>query len=72
MRQSLQPGTHNVLDEPLVKSNKIMLNALHVKMGLMKNFIKAMDNTGETLLYSCKIFPRLSAAKIKKGTFVGP
>ena len=38
----------------------------------MKNFVKAMNKTGEAFLYLCKKFPRLSAAKIKKGVFVGP
>ena len=71
VRQSLQPGTHNVLYEPLVESSKIILPALHVKLGLMKNFEKAMDKTGEAFLYLCKNFPHLTAAKIKEGGFVG-
>ena len=71
MRQSFQPGTHYVLCEPLIESNKILLIALHVKLGLMKNFVKTMDKTGEACLYLCKKFPRLSAAKIKERIFVG-
>jgi hypothetical protein len=72
VRQSLKPGTHNVLYEPLVESSKIILPALHVKLGLMKNFVKAMDKTGEAFLYLSTKFPRLSEAKIKEGVFVGP
>lgn len=38
----------------------------------MKNFVKAMDKTGEAFLYLSTKFPRLSEAKIKEGVFVGP
>ena len=49
-----------------------MLPVLYVKLGLMKNFIKAEDKTGEAFLYLYKKFPRLSVAKIKEGISVGP
>ena len=68
-RQSLQPGTENVNHEPLVESSKV---TLPVKLGLMKNFVKAMDKTGEAFLYLRKKFPRLSEAKVKEGVFIGP
>lgn len=72
MRQSLEPGKDNVINKTLVESSKVILPALHVKLGLMKNFVKAMDKTGEAFLYLRKKFPRLSEAKIKEGIFVGP
>jgi hypothetical protein len=45
-RQSLEPGTKNVQHLPLVESSNILLLLLHIKLGLMKNFVKAMDQTG--------------------------
>jgi hypothetical protein len=42
-RQSLEPGRNNVQHLPLVESSNILLPPLHIKLGLMKNFVKAMD-----------------------------
>ena len=47
---------------------KIMLPPLHIKLGLMKNFVKAMP----AFNYLAEKFPRLSEAKIKEGIFAGP
>ena len=38
----------------------------------MKNFVKAMDRTGDGFKYLQAKFPRISEAKIKEGIFVGP
>jgi len=50
----------------------ILLPPLHIKFGLMKNFVKAMDRTGSAFKYLAEKFPRLSEAKIKEEFFVGP
>jgi len=44
-RTSLTPGQKNVVS-PLVLPEKIYLPPLHIKLGLMKNFVKGMDKTG--------------------------
>jgi len=46
---------------------KILLPPLYIKVGLMKNFVKAMDRTGSAFKYLAEKFPRLSEAKIKRG-----
>ena len=51
--------------------HKTLLPPLHIKLGLMKNFIKAMDRTGSTFKYLAEKFPLLSEAKIKERVFVG-
>jgi hypothetical protein len=33
----------NVENQPLVEPNKILLSSMHLKLGLMANFVKAMD-----------------------------
>jgi hypothetical protein len=38
----------------------------------MKNFVKAMDQNGMEFLYLKSKFPKVSDAKIKEGSFVGP
>jgi len=62
----------NVLHEALVPSGKVILPSLHIKMGIFKNFVKALDSEGEPMKTLKNIFPRLSAAKIKEDVFVWP
>jgi len=60
-----------VAHEPLVDPAKIFLPPLHIKLGLMKNFVKAMDKEGEGFRYLREMFPRITEAKTLEGIFVG-
>lgn len=71
-RKSLDPGTKSVQHSPLVDPKKVLLPPLHIKLGLVKNFVKAMNRDGEAFKYLKEKFPRLSEAKIKEGVFIGP
>ena len=71
-REDFTPGKHNVKFKPLVDPQKIYLPPLHIKLGLMKNFVKGMDTTGEGFKYLRRMFPGLSDAKLKEGIFIGP
>lgn len=62
----------NILEEPLVDPKKILLSPLHIKLGLMKQFIKALDKEGECFQYLKEQVSKLSDAKIKKDIFDGP
>jgi hypothetical protein len=42
-RQSLEPGIKNIQHLPLVETSNILLPPLHIKLGVMKNFVKALD-----------------------------
>lgn len=42
-RKSLTPGLKNVSQKPLVPSEKNFLPPLHIKLGLMENFVKVMN-----------------------------
>jgi hypothetical protein len=44
---------------------------LHIKLGLMKNFVKGMDKTGRGFQCVRNKFPNVSDAKIKEGIFIG-
>ncbi|GBO34263.1 hypothetical protein AVEN_258121-1 [Araneus ventricosus] len=68
----LIPGVKNEENEPLVASEKILLPPLYIKLGLMKNNVKAMDCGGSGFQYLRLKFPKVSEAKIKEGIFVGP
>ena len=70
-RTSLTPGEKNVVSPPLVLSEKIYLPALHIKLGLMKNYVKGMDKTGRGFEYVRNKLPNVSDAKMKDGIFIG-
>ncbi len=57
---------------PLADPKKILLPPLHVKLGLMKKMVKALNKNGDGFRYLEAKFPRISEAKLKAGIFVGP
>ena len=59
------------INDPLVEPNKVYLTPLHIKLGLMKNFVEAMDRSGLGFAYLRNTFPQISEVKIKEGIFVG-
>lgn len=62
------PGEHSVKEKPLVDMIKVLLPPLYIKLGMMKNFVKAMDKNGAACQHLCTLFPAVSSTKI----FVGP
>ena len=62
----------NVENQLLVEPSKILLPSMHLKLGLMKNFVKAMNQGEAAFSYLWEKFPRLSEAKLKEGIFIGP
>ena len=71
-RKILEPGDKNLKHHSLIESSRILLPPLHIKLGLMKNFVKATDRNVTAFLYLRQKFPLLSDAKIRKGVFTGP
>jgi len=53
-----------------VEPSKI-LSSMHLKLGLMKNFVKAMNQEEVAFTYFREKFPRLSEIKLKEGIFIG-
>lgn len=72
LRNQYIPGDQNVKNIPLIDPQNVFLPPLHIKLGLMKNFVKALDRDGAAFEYLTKVFPKISYAKIKEGIFVGP
>ena len=70
-REELTPGMFNIIREPLISWEKVLLPPLHIKLDLVKQFVKAL-NFEEVFQEIRSMFPRLSEAKIKGGIFVGP
>ncbi|UYV82275.1 hypothetical protein LAZ67_21001540 [Cordylochernes scorpioides] len=65
-------GYKNIANLPLIDSENIYLPPLHIKLGLMKNFVKAMDRNASGFAYLKQKISSISEAKIKEGIFVGP
>ena len=60
------------LHNPFIKPRKLLHPSLHNKLGLLKNFVKALDVKGPALTYLCGKFPSLIFEKVKAGGFIGP
>ncbi|XP_076804583.1 uncharacterized protein LOC143448650 [Clavelina lepadiformis] len=71
-RTSFTPGFKNVKFAYLVDPQNILLPPLHIKLGLMKNYTKALDKDGPTFKFLQMKFPRISEAKLRAGVFDGP
>ena len=63
--ENLTPGTHNVICQPLVLRENILLPRLHIKPGLSKQLIKAWKSDSKALSHVQAMFPKLSEAKVK-------
>ena len=68
-RSTFVPGEHSLQENPLVDMNKVLL---HIKLGLMKNFVMAWHKNGAAFQHLSTVFPGLSDAKLKEGIFDGP
>ena len=66
-RQEMTVGENSVLYEPLVPRDKIIFPPLHIKLGLMKQFVKELDKEGACFEYIRKAFPGVIIEKLKNG-----
>jgi hypothetical protein len=55
----------------LTNPEKVYLPLLHIKLGFINNFLKAMDQNSAGFIYLKNKFPRINDAEIKEGVFVG-
>ncbi|KAK7792840.1 hypothetical protein R5R35_004415 [Gryllus longicercus] len=67
-----QIGVDSIDHLPLVPASKIILLPLHIELGLVKNFIRALPKDSDAFKSLKSIFPKLTAAKIDAGVFNGP
>ena len=71
-RTTLQVGTANVITGSLVPRDNIVFPLLHIKLGLMKQFVKALNKEGSCFKYIYWKFLGLSNEKLEAGIFDGP
>lgn len=72
LREDIIVGDRNIVRDKLANLDDICLPPLHIKLGLVKNFVKGLTKGGPAFSYLKTLFPKLSDAKIKEGVFVGP
>ncbi|XP_062704623.1 uncharacterized protein LOC115265503 [Aedes albopictus] len=72
IRAQYKIGEKNVKNDPVVNMEKILMPPLHIKLGLIKQFVKALNKDSESFKFITKLFPKLSEAKITAGVFTGP
>ena len=65
-------GEKNILTHALVERSKIIFPPLHIKLGIMKQFVKVLPKDGYCFKYICTKFPRSTTEKLKVGIFDGP
>ena len=71
-RSNFIPGSKNIRHTPLIEPSKYLLLPLHIKLGLMKQFVKALDKEQDCFRYLQEKFSTISDAKLKEGIFDGP
>ena len=67
----LIPGSLNVLVPPLMAHSKIVFPPFHIKLGIMKQFVEALEKDGDCFKYICIKFPGLTIEKLEAGIFDG-
>lgn len=70
-RITLQIGRDSIDHMPLVPSSKIILPPLHIKLGLIRNFVRALESEGLAMKFLKTMFPKLSDSKIDAGKQYG-
>ena len=71
-RMSLERGCRKVINGPLVELSERLLPLLHIKLGLIKQFVKALNKEGQCFQYIMSQFSQWFDAKIREGTLDGP
>ena len=59
-REEFVVGEKNVKNIPLINPKKVLLPPLHIKRGLIKQFVKALDKDGAAFKYLQNLFPKPS------------
>ena len=63
---------HSVKQKSLMEPKKVLVLPLHIKLGLIKQFVKSFNPEDDTFKHIQELFLKLSEAKVKIGIFWGP
>ena len=70
IHETLDAVTPNIVHDPIVSREKVVFPPLHIKLGLIKQFMKALDSDGECFQHIVSAFPKLLFDKIKAGVLM--
>ena len=62
----------NIIHNPIVSRDTIIFPPFHIKLGLMKQFVKALSVDDECIQHLLCTYSGLSYENIKAGVFDGP
>lgn len=71
-KRTVQIGAENIIHEQLVTRGKIVFRTLHIKFGLVKQYINALDKEKDCFRCLCSSLAGLTEKKLKAGIFDGP
>jgi hypothetical protein len=71
-REYFVPRKPNIKNILFMNPEKVFLPRIHIRLGLMRNFVETLDKIVEGFIYLRSKFPNLSDDKVKEGIFVGP
>ena len=63
----MRVGEANVIKELLVAREKTIILQLHIKLGLIKQFVNTLLLTGDWFNNICRAYPALTIEKLKQG-----
>ena len=66
-RNTIKPGEKNIVNNFLIDRKNIILPPLHIKLGLMKQFVKALDRSGDCFDTFAQTFLALAMRRKKQG-----
>jgi len=69
-RSSFDIGAHNMKQTPLVELKKVLLPPLHIRLGLINQFVKKLNPESKAFKHIQELFPKLSQAKVNGRVFV--
>ena len=69
VRECVQVGQNNIINEPLVKREKLV--SLHIRLGLMKQVVKALSTESDCFKYLFTALPGITFEKLKAAIFNG-
>ena len=64
-------GDKNTIHQPLFATKKVILPPLPIKLGLVKQFIKALNRDGTGFRYLCTTLSGMNMEKIEAKVFNG-
>jgi hypothetical protein len=65
-------GSKNIAYTNLVAVSKVVLPPLHIKLWVMKQSVKALNEEGDCSKHICQKFTALTEATLNEGIFTGP